>query len=100
MKKGIDKAVEAIVETLGEHGVGILALKHWDKINQVNELINAYCEKTENLYFINTVPTYLDADGQPKPEWFFSDQLHLNTKGYEVWNGLIKHEIEHIMALN
>ena len=47
--------------------------KLWDKINQVNELIKAYCEKTENLYFIDTVPMYLDADGQPKPEWFVSD---------------------------
>lgn len=74
--------------------------KLWDKINQVNELIKAYCEKTENLYFIDTVPTYLDADGQPKPEWFVSDQLHLNTKGYEVWNGLIKSEIERVKALN
>ena len=74
--------------------------KYWDKINQVNNLIKAYCEKRENLYFINTVPAYLDKDGQPKPEWFVSDQLHLNTKGYEVWNGLIKSEIERVKALN
>lgn len=74
--------------------------KLWDKINQVNKLIKEYCEITENLYFIDTVSTYLDADGQPKPEWFVSDQLHLNTKGYEVWNGLIKSEIERVKALN
>ena len=74
--------------------------KYWDKINQVNNLIKAYCEKRENLYFINTVPAYLDKDGQPKPEWFVSDQLHLNTEGYEVWNGLIKSEIERVKALN
>ena len=74
--------------------------KYWDKINQVNNLIKAYCEKRENLYFVNTVPAYLDKDGQPKPEWFVSDQLHLNTEGYEVWNGLIKSEIERVKALN
>lgn len=74
--------------------------KHWDKINQVNKLIKAYCEKKENLYFVNTVPVYLDKVGQPKPEWFVSDQLHLNTEGYEVWNGLIKFKIERVKALN
>ncbi len=74
--------------------------KHWDKINQANKLIKAYCEKKENLYFVNTVPAYLDKDGQPKPEWFVSDQLHLNTEGYEVWNGLIKSKIERVKALN
>ena len=74
--------------------------KYWDKINQVNNLIKAYYEKRENLYFVNTVPAYLDKDGQPKPEWFVSDQLHLNTEGYEVWNGLIKSEIERVKALN
>jgi hypothetical protein len=74
--------------------------KHWDKINQVNQLMQAYCEETDKLYFVNTVPTYLDAKGQPKPEWFVRDQLHLNTKGYEVWSGLIKSEIERVKALN
>jgi len=74
--------------------------KYWDKINQVNKLIKAYCEKRENLYFVNTVPAFLDKDGQPKPEWFVSDQLHLNTEGYEVWNSLIKSEIERLKALN
>ena len=33
-------------------------------------------------------------NGQPKPEWFVEDQLHLNAKGYEMWNRIIKGEIE------
>lgn len=73
---------------------------YWNEINQVNQLMKSYCEKTSNLYFVDTVPPYLDAAGQPKPEWFVEDQLHLNAKGYEVWNGLIKSEIERIKALN
>jgi len=74
--------------------------KYWNKIKEVNELINSFCKKTEGLYFIDTVPTYLDDKGQPKPEWFIKDQLHLNTKGYEVWNRLIKTEIENVKKLN
>ena len=68
----------------------------WPQINVVNELIKAYCEKTENLYFINTVPEFLDEHGKPKPQWFVGDQLHLNKKGYEVWNRIIKGEIEKV----
>lgn len=73
---------------------------YWEKINEVNELIEAYCQKTDNLYFIDTVPTYLDAKGQPKPEWFVEDQLHLNQEGYTVWNRIIKAEIERIKKQN
>jgi hypothetical protein len=68
----------------------------WPQINVVNQLIKAFCEKTENLYFINTVPEFLDEHGQPKPHWFVGDQLHLNKKGYEVWNRIIKGEIEKV----
>ena len=74
--------------------------KYWDEISQVNALMQAYCNKTDNLYFINTVPTFLTANSEPKPEWFVQDQLHLNTKGYEVWNKLIKSEIKRINNLN
>ena len=68
----------------------------WPQINVVNQLIKDYCEKTENLYFINTVPEFLDEHGKPKPQWFVGDQLHLNKKGYEVWNRIIKGEIEKV----
>ena len=66
----------------------------WNEINKVNQLFKAYCEKTPNLYFINTVPTFLDENGMPKPEWFVADQLHLNKKGYEVWSSLIRAAVE------
>ena len=73
---------------------------HWDNIKQVNELMMSYCEKNKNLYFIDTTPNYLNAEGKPKSEWFVNDQFYLNTNGYEVWNGLIKSEIERVKALN
>jgi hypothetical protein len=73
---------------------------YWDEINKVNQLLKSYCEKTANLYFVDTVTTYLDTFNQPKSEWFVKDQLHLNAKGYEVWNGLIKSEIERVKAID
>ncbi|MDC1217351.1 GDSL-type esterase/lipase family protein [Flavobacteriaceae bacterium] len=67
--------------------------KLWPEINTVNRLMKAYCDKTKNLYFIDTIPEFLDENGQPKPQWFAGDQLHLNEKGYQVWNKIIKREI-------
>jgi lysophospholipase L1-like esterase len=66
----------------------------WSEINEANELIKAYCAKTSNLYYIDTVPEFLDAKGQPKPEWFVGDQLHLNKTGYAVWSTIIRAAVE------
>jgi hypothetical protein len=73
--------------------------KKWAEIKMVNDLIQAYCDKTENLYFIDTVPTFLNEKGLPKTEWFIRDQLHLNETGYTVWNQLIKSEIERVKSM-
>ena len=70
--------------------------RKWEEIKKVNDLIKEYCNQTENLYYIDTVPTFLDEEGLPKTEWFIRDQLHLNETGYTVWNQLIKSEIERV----
>ncbi|MGY8922526.1 MAG: hypothetical protein ACKVJR_02235, partial [Flavobacteriales bacterium] len=72
--------------------------KLWPEINTVNRLMKAYCDKTKNLYFIDTIPEFLDENGQPKPQWFAGDQLHLNEKGYQVWNTIIKREIAKVKS--
>ncbi|MFQ3340777.1 MAG: hypothetical protein ACI9TK_000431 [Flavobacteriaceae bacterium] len=72
--------------------------KNWAEINIVNNLIKSYCEANNDLYFIDTVPEFLNVNQQPKPELFVRDLLHLNKKGYEVWNRIIKREIENVKA--
>jgi len=71
--------------------------KYWKEINQVNELMKAFCEKTSDLYYIDTVPAFLNSKGQPVNEWFIQDQLHLNEKGYAVWSKLIRSAIEEVL---
>jgi lysophospholipase L1-like esterase len=63
---------------------------HYSRIAEANELMKEYCEKTDNLFFINTVPAYLDVQGQPRPELFVKDMLHLNRAGYDLWRDQIK----------
>ena len=73
--------------------------RHWKKIKRINDLMQAYCEKTNNLYYINTVTKFLNEEGKPKAEWFISDQLHLNKTGYAEWNKIIRIAIEEQISI-
>jgi lysophospholipase L1-like esterase len=35
----------------------------------------------------------LDDHGQPRPELFTSDMLHMNAKGYAIWQKVIRPEL-------
>ncbi|MEZ6075924.1 MAG: hypothetical protein R3C56_09690 [Pirellulaceae bacterium] len=62
----------------------------WEQINQVNTLMSEYCHEHEGVYYIDTVSSYLDADGQPIKDYFIKDGLHQNRKGYQLWAQAIK----------
>lgn len=69
----------------------------WQKIHQVNSLINAICNKEKNTYFIKTENAFLNEKGLPKDELFREDKLHLTEKGYAVWTGIIKNELDTVL---
>ena len=72
--------------------------KAWQKINEANLLIKDYCEKTQNLYFIDTVDAFLTKDThEPDTSLFINDMLHQNAKGYVLWSTIIKSEIAKII---
>jgi lysophospholipase L1-like esterase len=70
-----------------------LRWKVWPQASQANDLIEAYCKTQNDLFFIKTKEAYLNAEGQPIKDYFVSDNLHQNEKGYAVWSGIIKNEI-------
>jgi lysophospholipase L1-like esterase len=63
--------------------------KRWSQIEQVraaNALIQKFCEANpEYLRFIDVHPVMLGADGQPLPDIYIADGLHMNAKGYAIW---------------
>ncbi|WP_256988562.1 SGNH/GDSL hydrolase family protein [Bordetella genomosp. 9] len=59
------------------------------QIRETNELIHAYTLKTRNTDFIDIYTPMLDAAGQPRPELFREDLLHLNPQGYALWKRVI-----------
>lgn len=65
----------------------------WNKTNEANNLIKEICEKSDNLYFIETENSFLTNDNLPNPDLFIEDQLHLNNDGYHIWSEIIKTEL-------
>jgi hypothetical protein len=61
---------------------------------EANRLIAAQCRRGRGLYFIDIARPMLDTVGQPRPELFISDGLHLNPEGYRLWTGIVKKFLE------
>lgn len=59
-------------------------------IVQSNKLIKKFLRKKKNTKFINTYDAMLGADGQPIPDIFIEDKLHMNGKGYAIWQKIIE----------
>ncbi len=70
--------------------------KQWKAIEKVNRLVEELCVRKEGLYFVSTASAFLAEDKKPNDSLFISDRLHLNSKGYRVWNRLIKNELKRI----
>lgn len=72
--------------------------KAWPEIQVANHQLNEFCQRDPKLHFIVTHPSYLTADGQPRPELYVQDQLHQNEDGYKKWSGLIRKELERVLG--
>jgi len=55
-----------------------------EKVKRLNALAAAYC-RVHGVDFIKVFPLMLGPDGQPKPDIYVSDRLHMNAKGYAIW---------------
>ena len=57
----------------------------FDKMKTANFLIRDYLAKEINAEFINLHSRMLNEAGQPMPEIFLEDSLHMNANGYAIW---------------
>lgn len=51
-----------------------------------NQELANFCSTKEGLNYISTWEVLTDKAGNPRPELYLKDQLHLNTEGYLLWN--------------
>jgi lysophospholipase L1-like esterase len=60
-----------------------------DKVVRTNALIAAECVRDKRLAFADIYTPMLNASGEPRPELFVKDMLHMNEAGYAVWKPVV-----------
>jgi lysophospholipase L1-like esterase len=64
--------------------------KHlWSKMIAGNTLIKKYLAKQKNTAFIDVYHKMFTADGSVMNDIFLEDNLHMNAKGYAIWQKVI-----------
>ena len=69
----------------------------WERKNawtDLNARVKSYAASDPHLTFVDTWPAMLGPDGQPRPELFVDDQLHMNERGYAIWTRLLRPVVE------
>ena len=61
--------------------------KLMDKMVESNKLVEAFAKEEKGLTFVDVYTPMLGPDGQPRPELFLPDKLHMVRAGYEIWIG-------------
>ena len=60
------------------------------KMREGNELIRKFLKQKSRTGYIDVYSAMIDGEGRPIPELFLADNLHMNSKGYEIWKRLIQ----------
>lgn len=94
--------VKAVREKLPESKIVYIPIKpspaRWklyEQQREANGLIEEMAAKDpQRLVYLDIVTPMLGDDGQPRPELFQKDLLHLNDAGYALWNKLLLPELQ------
>jgi lysophospholipase L1-like esterase len=63
--------------------------KLWAQMQDVNAGVKALAKENPRLIYIDTAPTLLGDDGQPRKDLLREDGLHMNEGGYAAWNKVL-----------
>ena len=64
--------------------------KVFEKMHRANLLIKSYALMHDRVRFADVFSAMLTADGGIKPDIFIEDNLHMNAKGYDIWQRVIR----------
>lgn len=62
----------------------------FSKMETANQKIKDFLLTQTNTAFIDVYSKMKNSSGQPMPEIFLEDSLHMNAKGYAIWQEIIK----------
>ncbi len=91
------KLVEMIKAKLPETQIYLLSVKYSPSrakfspvVTQTNKLLKAYIKTQKNVHFVNVTDCLLISPGNSDPSLFLTDMLHLNSKGYDRWDKVLR----------
>jgi len=61
----------------------------FSKMQEANALVKAFLQTQKNTAFINVFDPML-VNNKPRPDIFLEDSLHMNAKGYAIWQKAIQ----------
>ncbi len=68
---------------------------YWPDMKEANRQIRTYNQQHEQLYYVD-LATPLLTNGKPNDSLFIDDLLHLNEKGYAVWNRIMEAKLNEL----
>ena len=63
--------------------------QYWSQMSLANSKIKEFTKQKSNLIYIDVATDMLDEAGNPRPDLFREDNLHLNDTGYLLWNNIL-----------
>lgn len=63
------------------------------KFNVTNVMIKEYLQKRRRTSFVDVYKAMLNEDGGPMADIFLEDNLHMNKKGYAIWQKIIEPQL-------
>jgi lysophospholipase L1-like esterase len=61
-----------------------------EKIKTTNAMLRAIGEAEPMVDYVDVATPMLGADGEPRPELFRPDMLHMKPEGYAIWTEVLK----------
>ena len=60
------------------------------KFEAANAMIKEFLEKKKRTDYIDVYHAMLNEEGKPMPDIFLPDRLHMNAKGYAIWQKIMQ----------
>lgn len=86
IRKNLSKKTEVVFVSIKP---SVSRWKLEEKFVETNEKIKKYIESKSHASFVNVHTAMLKPDGEVMTDIFIKDNLHMNPKGYEIWQGII-----------
>ncbi|MEO1996524.1 MAG: GDSL-type esterase/lipase family protein, partial [Planctomycetaceae bacterium] len=62
----------------------------WPRMQAANQNIAAICAKDPRLTYVDVAAGMLNDTGEPRPEIFMADKLHMKRPGYLIWRDALR----------